>query len=198
MSWVTIRGLSRARALNASVAVLIAVPVLAHAVGVAKGIFPALEFPLTLKLLFGSSLLFVLARVAYHAGCPAHIKRYEAVTDYIAHMREPLEKSDPEHKAEVILANIDETNDSLKRELAQLRAKALTRPRALSEAEQTRLTAIIETHFSAAVQNYLVKTWERDAKSRPAARALAFSLYVLGILLAAPAFIERLVTVLTA
>jgi len=185
-SWITVRGFGGIKYFNISYGVLFGVPILhelyARAVPFMEWFGAPAPFPTTIRWLYVASVSFGLAIVLYQWFCPAQIKRFGNNEDEsLLAQYEIYKRALPNHRLNIILANLDPNFDADDYQrissLLTARGSALGESRAKSQAE---LDEIVNRLHPDAVQRYLLRDFERLNLSKPLARWISLSLYLIG------------------
>jgi uncharacterized membrane protein len=114
--WSTIRAFGNVKYFNISYGVLFLVPI-AHelyskSVPLMQFFGAPAPFPVTLRWIYGASFAFAIAIALYQWRCPEIIKRFGRSEDeYLTAEYESYQRALPNHKLNVVLANLDSELD---------------------------------------------------------------------------------------
>jgi len=185
--WSTVRGFGNVKYFNISYGVLLGVPILHELY--AKTVpfmewFGALDhpFPTTLRWLYGASVSFAIAILMYQWFCPVEIKRFGKNEDeYLEAQYEIYKRALPNHRLNVVLANLDRDLDRDVYERVQSLLKRRDSTIGQSRLQvQCELDDIVNQLHPDAVQRYLLRDYERLNLRNPLARWASFGLYLVG------------------
>lgn len=184
--WSTVRGFGNIKYFNISYGVLLGVPILhdlyAKSVPFMEWFGGSRAFPVTLKWLYGASVCFAIAIVLYQWFCPAEIKRFGKNEDeYLRAQYEIYERALPNHRLNVVLANLDSNLDG--NVYIQIHDLLVRRDAAIGERRlqtQRELDDIVKQLHPDAVQRYLLKDYGRLNLTNWPARWFSFGLYLFG------------------
>ena len=184
--WSTIRAFGSVKYFNISYAVLFGVPIVhelyAKGVPFMKLFGAPTSFPMTLRWVYAASFAFAIAIALYQWRCPEIIKRFGRNEDeYLDAEYESYKRALPNHKLNVVLANLDQQLDhevyAKITSLLEKRGGAIGNDRTQAQQE---LDRVIEALHADAVQRYLLRNYERLNESHPASRLSSFVFYLLG------------------
>jgi hypothetical protein len=195
LTWSVIRNFGRVKYFNISYAVLLGVPILAESY---KAIYSAvhlvnidIQFPLTLKLIYLSSLCYAIAIAIYQYFCPETVKQYENEQIYVSAQQEILERAHPDRKCEIVLTNLLESQQGARVKIIDLQtqlAKVLTPDRDTIISE---LNKLVDSLYPSCIQRFLIKQYRKELLTRPWARYISGILYLAGTLLLSYSLIEK-------
>jgi hypothetical protein len=184
--WSTVRAFGSIKYFNISYGVLFGVPILhelyAKAVPFMEWFGAPGPFPTTLRWFYGASFSFAIAIALYQWFCPTEIKRFGKNEDeYLETQYEIYKRALPNHRLNVVLANLDplldhDVDDQIQR-LLEKRDSAIGEPRSSAQGE---LEGIVEKLHPDAVQRYLLNQYEKLDLSKGLARWSSFTLYLFG------------------
>lgn len=195
MNWRTIKNFGQVKYFNISYAVLIIVPLVASTfVMLNEKYCYHISLPDSVKSLYFASILFAIAIAVYQYRCPAIIKEYYNLQDYLDKNLEYFKNKAPDLKLYIVLAHLDQnTQGDTYNEVIQLYSKISD---ASSETEKTKRKAELDQKlngiYSSSVQSHLEKKYNGDNSKEP------FSFWVSGLLyLAGSAIILTLLIIRT-
>lgn len=201
MNWLTIRNFGRVRYFNLSYLVLIGVPIIAETYELLyrldTGSTISLTFPPTLKLLYIASIFYALAIAIYQYFCPTIIKVYETEEDYLEAKQEIYERIYPDLKYNIVLTNLDGTQEEIKQEIIDTKARYRQtmgdEKRLLKEELEQRLDLV----YPGCVSRHLAHEYEKAQNRYRAAIYLSGVLYLLGTGLLVYLLVMKTITVIT-
>jgi hypothetical protein len=190
-AWRPIRGLIRSRPLIPVSLIFAAMPLAAILFSWIGG----LSF--WFKVVYSSSLLYILAIGLYAIGCPSLIRKYESEFDRISKERDAYLRSNPENRLEITLSQLD-VGDPLRNTLLELSRERDAAIGSDREALASKLRDVIEPRWDDTVQRYLCRTYEEADVSRTLVRLLCIIAWGVGTLAASIVIIHRIVLVFAA
>jgi hypothetical protein len=185
MNWRTIKRLKATPFFHYAPFVVIGVPILAELLLWFRRLDPDLSLPRILVVGFTASVLFVFSNVVYHHFCPSSVKEYQDEKAFAAGNQESYERSQKHRRLEVVLANLEESEEDIRTQLEMLKRSGL----------EKELNDKLDELYSMAMQRYLVQAYGRDVNASPIAIWVAALLYVGGAILALWIMFERVVAV---
>src|SRR5690348_5511717 len=109
MNWRTIKNFGQVKYFNISYVVLIIVPLLANTFEMLNEKFCyTLTVPFAAKSLYFASIIYAIAIAIYQYRCPAIIKEYSNLQDYIDKNLEQFKNKAPDLKYYIVLAHLDQ------------------------------------------------------------------------------------------
>lgn len=157
MNWSTIKNFGKIKYFNISYAVIIIVPIIANIIQHYNDTTQKhLALPVTIKSLYIASLIYAVAIAIYQYACPAIIKDYDNLQNYIDNNLEIFKNKAPDLKFYIVLANLKEAQEQTKQEIIELNGKILS---ATTEEDKIKfkidLDEKLNTVYPGTVQNHL-------------------------------------------
>lgn len=195
MNWSTIRNFGRVKYFNISYGILIGVPILAEGY---KAFYSAvhlvnidIQFPLTLKLIYLSSLFYAVAIAVYQYFCPEIIKQHENEQAHVDAQQGILERAHPDRKREIVLANLLPNQEEVRNRITELQIQLDDASPNSREAIMSKVEEAVDPLYPSCVQRFLINQYRRELNARPLARYPAGILYLAGTLILVYSLIEK-------
>jgi hypothetical protein len=188
VNWRTVKRLTTTPFFHYIAFVVVGVPILAEIILLLRGYYPLLALPKILGVGFAASVLFLFSSTLYHHFCPSSVKEFQDEKAFAADNRSEYELSQRHRRLEVVLANLEDTEEEIRNQLQLLKQHKTERE----------LSAKLDDLYAMAIQRYLVQTYLRDMRASPLAIWLAALLYGGGAALALWIMFERVVAVYNA
>jgi len=183
MDWIKIRSFGKVKYFNLSYVVLIGMPLLAEVYDYVHQLLakmsiaiPLLDgFPLTFKLLYLSSLLYAIGMALYQFFCPPLIKNFESDLAYVRASQEIYERSHPDKKFHIVLANLTDSQADVRQKLI---AEKANHDKVLGDSTSTtkdkndaleKLYGMLNGLYPSCVQRFLVCEFLAEKNKYPAA-----------------------------
>ncbi len=179
MNWKTIKNFGSVKYFNVSYVVLILVPLIASTIQVLNAKYCYhFSIPPMMKSLFVASLIFAIAIAIYQYRCPAIIKDYKNLQDYLDKNLELFLNKAPDLKFYIVLAQLDKVTQ--KETYDKIFSNYTKISETTSETEKTRLRAELDRSlnnvYKSSVQSHLEKKYN-DTNGQE-----KFSIYLAGLL----------------
>lgn len=165
MNWSTIKNFGQIKYFNISYVVLIIVPLMANTMEMLNEKFAyTLTVPATVKSLYLASIIYAIAIAIYQYRCPAIIKEYLNLQDYIDKNLEQFKNKAPDLKFYIVLAHLDKNTQATSyNEIVDLYTKA---SETLDESEKTKhkiaLDEKLNVVYPSSVQSHLEKKYNAE------------------------------------
>lgn len=201
MNWTLIRTLGNVKYFGISYGVLVGVPLLADLYVKANNANAApdnlLSFPPTLRWLYFASFAFAIGFTIYQLFCPQEHRRFATSDEYLTNAFELYERSQPQHRKQIVLARLDSLIDAtVIKEIKTLSEAVATADDCDRNKRQAALTAYVDTLHADAIQKYLLLRFGDLDRSRPIARWATTISFALGGFVLLILFLLRSYTVL--
>jgi hypothetical protein len=186
MNWRTIKNFGQVKYFNISYVVLIIVPLIANTFEMLNGKFGLqLAVPYTVKSLYFASIIYAIAIAIYQYRCPAIIKEYLNLQDYIDKNLEQFKNKAPDLKFNIVLAHLDQTTQLvIYNEIIELYTKL---KETTSEPTKIKYTIALDEKlnlvYPSSVQSHLEKKYNEDNSKEPFSYWIAGLLYLAGSLI---------------
>ena len=154
--------------------VVIGVPLLAELFNAVHPYFPHTRFPHLLLFGFAAGVMFVFSEVIYHFACPEIIERYETEKQYVDTHEKEYAAALAHQRLEVVLTHLEPSEEDIRANLQAIKRRN----------DVTELNKNLDVLYPIAVVRYLRKNYRSQAHSMRAAAWIAFSLFVIGFVLA--------------
>jgi hypothetical protein len=165
MNWRTIKNFGQVKYFNISYVVMIIVPLLANTFEMLNRKFGyELTVPYTVKSLYFASIIYAIAIAIYQYRCPAIIKEYLNLQDYIDRNLEQFKNKAPDLKYYIVLAHLDQrTQKATYDDIIGLYSKI---SEATHEHEKAKLNVELNEKlnlvYPSSVQSHLEKKYNED------------------------------------
>lgn len=186
MPWTTVRIFGSLTYFNVSYGVLLVVPILhelyVRAVPIMAWFGAPGEFPVTLQWLYAASLIYAIAILTYQISCPSEIKRNASPADYVRSEYEIFQRADPQHRINIVLAQLHSEDDRAHRDKIEQLYRLSTTAQTAAERTTTQieLDALLAQLHGHAVQQWLLEDYDNKNLRWPLARWFSFGLYISG------------------
>lgn len=156
-----------------------------------------LTVPFTVKSLYFASIIYAIAIAIYQYRCPAIIKEYLNLQDYIDKNLEQFKNKAPDLKYYIVLAHLDQqTQKATYDEIIELYSKI---PAAVHEHEKAKLKVTLNEKlnlvYPSSVQAHLEKKYNEDNVKEPFSYWTSGILYLAGTLIILGLLIIRTIIV---
>ena len=198
MNWRVIKNFGQVKYFNISYVVLIIVPLLANTFEMLNAKYNyTLNFPFTVKSLYFASIIYAIAIAIYQYRCPAIIKEYLNLQDYIDKNLEHFKNKAPDLKYHIVLAHLDQqTQKATYDEIIELYSKISETTHEHEKAKlKVSLNEKLNLVYASSVQAHLEKKYNSENTKEPFSYWISGILYLAGTLIILSLLIIRTIVV---
>lgn len=200
MNWKTVKIFGQIKYFSISYAVLLIVPIIANTFHTLNTKFSyILILPDTVKWLYTASLIYAIAIAIYQYKCPAVVKEYQNIQDFIDKNLKLTENKFPDLKLNIVLANLNlETQKETYDEIVFLLEKVNG---TLDQTEKSKTTSdlnsLLDKIYSSSIQNHLSTMYNNELKKGKFYIWLSGLLFIAGTVIIVLLLILKTFTVYT-
>jgi hypothetical protein len=191
LHWETIKSALHNKVIQVSYMVVILLPIILELVETSnhRPIISSNIFQI-----FYSGILLLIVYLIYSIAVPNAVSHYTSREDYIAQKRVYLVAALPDMKKNIVMANLDDTQEESKKKIGDLNKAILDEQDAGRKAIlQTQLDKLVNDLHPACVDNFLSNEWyEADTQKNKPTLIICYILFAIAAILALLVFGHRI------